>query len=62
MTKELFYNIKCMAFLEHNKLKNFFDKIFLEFGEEYSLFFNYFKNYWINYKKFGKYIPIFNYA
>ena len=60
-TNELLYNIKCMAFIDTKLMKKFFDKILFEFEKEYELFFKYFKNYWINYKKLGKYTPIFNF-
>ena len=60
-TNELLYNIKCMDFIDPKLMKKFFDKILFEFEKEYETFFKYFKNYWINYKKLGKYTPIFNF-
>ena len=42
-------------------MKKFFDKILFEFEKEYELFFKCFKNYWINFKKLGKYTPFFNF-
>ena len=50
-----------MAFIEPKLLKKFFDLIINEFWDEFEQFFKFFKKTWINYKKLGKYTPIFNY-